>query len=41
MRIVPLSLVSLALAGAQAMAATPQPVTQQNLSLQLANALLD
>lgn len=41
MRIVPLSLVGLALASAQAMAATPQPVSQQNVSLQLANALLD
>jgi len=41
MRIVPLSLLGLALASAQALAATPQPVSQLNVSLQLANALLD
>jgi uncharacterized protein GlcG (DUF336 family) len=41
MRIAPLSLIGLALAGAQAMAAPPQPIAQQNVSLSLANALVD
>ncbi|MBF6624720.1 MAG: heme-binding protein [Pseudomonas stutzeri] len=41
MRIVPFSLIGLALISSQVMATTPQPISQQNVSLQLANALLD